>query len=235
MMSQQHTVREFDTELGDIRGAVLEMGRLAGGQALSAVKALLSGDVGRAHFIIEDDRRIDALQSEVEDKVFRIIARRQPVAHDLRLVIGAMRIANDLERIGDLGKNVAKRVLALDSPPHRRLVPGINRLRELVVMQLDAVMNAYAQENADAAEQVWRLDVEIDSTYTSLFRELLTYMMEDPRNIGSCAHLLFCAKNMERIGDHVTNIAETVIYMVTGELPQEERPKTDKTSLMPIE
>ncbi|MCC5793514.1 MAG: phosphate signaling complex protein PhoU [Chromatiales bacterium] len=234
-MTQQHTVSEFDAELGDIRGAVLEMGRLASAQAVAAVKALLGGDTSRARELLDEDRRIDALQHEVEDKVFRIIAKRQPVAQDLRLVIGAMRTANDLERVGDLGKNIAKRALALESPPHRRLVPGINRLRELIMLQLDSVMNAYASEDADAAEHIWRADVQIDSTYTSLFRELLTYMMEDPRNIGACTHLLFCAKNMERIGDHVTNVAETVIYMVTGGLPQEERPKTDQTSMMSIE
>jgi len=234
-MTQQHTVSEFDTELGDIRGAVLEMGRLAKAQATGGVAALLGGDATRAREIIDEDRRIDALQHEVEEKVFRIIARRQPVAQDLRIVIGAMRTANDLERIGDLGKNIAKRALALESAPHRRLVPGLDRLRELIVAQLGAVTDAYAREDADAAETIWRADVQIDASYTSLFRELLTYMMEDPRNIGACTHLLFCAKNMERIGDHVTNVAETIMYMATGELPQEERPKTDKTSMMSID
>lgn len=226
----QHTVSEFDAELGDIRGAILEMGRLARAQVNGGVAVLLAGNGERARELLGEDRRIDELQHEVEEKVFRIIARRQPVAHDLRQVIAAMRTANDLERIGDLGTNIAKRTLALESPPHRRLLPGLERLRELIVRQLAAVMDAWAREDASAAEAIWHADVQIDTTYTSLFRELLTYMMEDPRNIGACTHLLFCAKNMERIGDHITNIAETIMYLVNGELPQQERPKQDQTS-----
>lgn len=230
----QHTVSEFDAELGDIRGAILEMGRLARGQVNGGVAALLVGHGERARELLAEDQRIDELQQEIEEKVFRIIARRQPVAHDLRQVIAAMRTANDLERIGDLGTNIAKRTLALESSPHRRLVPGLERLRELVVRQLTGVMEAWASENASAAEAIWHADVQIDATYTSLFRELLTYMMEDPRNIGACTHLLFCAKNMERIGDHVTNIAEIIMYLVNGELPQQERPKQDQTSITHI-
>jgi phosphate transport system protein len=159
------------------------------------------------------------------------IARRQPMAVDLREIVSALRISNDLERIGDLAKNIAKRVIALNAEfPPPKLNRGVEHMTDLLLSQLKAVLNAYARRSVAEAMAVWRGDEEIDAVCTSVFRELLTYMMEDPRNISFCIHLLFCAKNIERMGDHATNIAETVHYMIEGKPVTDQRPKGDTTS-----
>ena len=164
------------------------------------------------------------------------IARRQPVAADLREIIGSIRIASDLERVGDLGKNTAKRVIAVQQTGvPRQLARGLEHLSELALAQLKEVLDVYTSRSAQKAQSIRDRDEEIDAMYTSLFREMLTYMMEDPRNITSCTHLLFCAKNIERIGDHATNIAETIYYMTTGSQPEGERPKDDNTATMTVE
>jgi phosphate transport system protein len=172
------------------------------------------------------------LQRDIEEKAILTIARRQPMAIDLREVVGALRICNDLERIGDLAKNIAKRVAALsgDFRPHK-LIRGVEHMSTLVLSQLKQVFDAYAGRDLASALAVWQGDEQIDAMCTSLFRELLTYMMEDPRNITFCIHLLFCAKNIERMGDHATNIAETVHYMIAGHPLTTERPKGDTTTL----
>jgi phosphate transport system protein len=172
------------------------------------------------------------LQHEIEQKAVFTIARRQPMAVDLREIIAALRLSNDLERIGDLAKNIAKRVVALngDFPPPK-LIRGIEHMSDLVLGQLKEVLDSYARRDSARAVDVWKGDDKIDAVYTSLFRELLTYMMEDPRNITLCTHLLFCAKNIERMGDHATNIAETVYYMVEGRALADERPKMDTTNI----
>jgi phosphate transport system protein len=170
------------------------------------------------------------LQREIEERAILTIARRQPMAVDLR-EIGALRVSNDLERIGDLAKNIAKRVIALGSPTYPgRVIRGVEHMAELVLAQLKSVLDAYARRDTNAALAVWRADEEVDAVNNSLFRELLTYMMEDPRNITFCTHLLFCAKNIERMGDHATNIAETVYYIAEGRPLSGERPKGDSTS-----
>ena len=165
-----------------------------------------------------------------------MIARRQPMAQDLREIMAAIHIATDLERVGDLAKNTAKRVFAVESNfASQRLVAGVEHISEMSLAQLKTVLDSYASRDLAAARSVWERDDEIDAMYTSLFRELLTYMMEDPRNITFCTHLLFCAKNLERIGDHATNIAETVHYLVSGTPLTDERPKKDNSSTTSVE
>lgn len=228
--SDNHTVTAFDDELRDIGRAVAETGGLAEQMVDRAMSALIRMDAESAERIIEDDSKIDRLQHEIEDKAILLIARRQPMARDLREIVAAIRIAADLERVGDLAKNIAKRVIALQGQfQSQSLVHGVEHLAQLSLEQLKHVLDAYAGRDVDQALSVWRRDEEIDALYTSLFRELLTYMMEDPRNIGFCAHLLFCAKNIERIGDHATNIAETVHYQITGLTLTQERPKQDRS------
>jgi phosphate transport system protein len=179
---------------------------------------------------------IDQLQREIEEQAVVMIARRQPMAYDLRQIMAALRISTDLERIGDLGKNIAKRAVAVvgEQQP-KQLMLGLKHMGELSLGQLKEVLDAFIERDADRALAVWYKDEEIDAMYNSLFRELLTYMMEDPRNIGLCAHLLFGAKNIERVGDHATNIAETVYYLVHGKAITDQRPKGDTTSTTPVQ
>jgi phosphate transport system protein len=178
------------------------------------------------------DASIDALQREIEEKAVLTIARRQPMAVDLREVVGALRLANDLERIGDLAKNIAKRVMALNAEfPPPKLIRGVEHMTDLVLRQMKLVLDSYGRRDVSKAMVVWRGDEEIDAVCTSVFRELLTYMMEDPRNITFCIHLMFCAKNIERMGDHATNIAETVHYIIEGRPIVDQRPKGDTTTI----
>jgi phosphate transport system protein len=229
-MPDPHTVTAFDDELKEIGGYVAQIGGMAEQMITEAMSALVRSDTDRAEEVIEEDAKIDKLQREVEDKAILMIARRQPMAQDLREIVAAIRIASDLERVGDLAKNIAKRVIALhDQPQPKSLMHGVEHLAELSQEQLKNVLDAYGARDVEQALAVWQRDEEIDALYTSLFRELLTYMMEDPRNIGLCTHLLFCAKNIERIGDHATNIAETVHYQITGVTLTDERPKKDKS------
>jgi phosphate transport system protein len=227
----EHTTKAFDSDLQILAGMVAEMGGLAEQQICDAVDALNTRDLVLASRVIASDTKIDALQREVEEKGILTIARRQPMAVDLRDVIGALRVSNDLERIGDLAKNIAKRVIALDDDHLlHKVMRGIEHMTELVLTQIKDVLDSYARKDSAKALEVWRGDQEIDAVNNSLFRELLTYMMEDPRNIGICIHLVFCAKNIERMGDHATNIAETVYYMAEGKSLPDERPKGDTTS-----
>ncbi len=231
-MVTEHTMKAFDADLQDLARMVAEMGGLAEQQISDAIDALDRRDGTLSQQVIASDVQIDTLQREVEEKVILTIARRQPMAVDLREIVGALRISNDLERIGDLAKNIAKRVLVLDSAfRSQKVMRGVEHMAELVLAQIKDVLDAYARRDTQKAVAVWRSDEEVDAVNNSLFRELLTYMMEDPRNIGICIHLLFCAKNIERMGDHATNIAETVYYMVEGRMLGEQRPKGDKTSM----
>ena len=230
-MSSTHIYSAFDEELKYLMRRISEMGGLAEQMVSDSVRALVQGDSALAHKVISDDVIMDAAEREIGDKAVITIARRQPVASDLREIIGALKIASDLERVGDLGKNNAKRAMAVQSAGiPRKLARGIEHLSELALVQLKEVLDVYSTRSAEKAKSVRDRDDEIDAVYTSLFRELLTYMMEDPRNITSCTHLLFCAKNLERIGDHATNIAETIYYMTTGAQPEGERPKEDLTT-----
>jgi phosphate transport system protein len=226
-----HIVHSFDKDLEDLRRAIAEMGGVAEKMLADATTALVRRDQALAQSVIAADPRLDTLQREIEEKAVLTIARRQPMASDLREVISAIRISGDIERIGDLAKNIAKRVLAISGQfQPQKIVLGVQNMSELVQEQLKDVLDAYSQQNVEEALDVWRRDGSIDALYTSLFRELLTYMMEDPRNISFCTHLLFAAKNVERIGDHTTNIAETIHYLVRGEVIATERPKDDRSS-----
>ena len=230
-MTEHHTVKAFDTDLQDLARMVAEMGGLAEKQVADAVDALARRDTTLAQRVTAADVHIDTLQHEIEEKAVLTIARRQPMAVDLREIVSALRISNDLERIGDLAKNIAKRVIALNAEfPPPKLIRGVEHMTDLLLSQLKAVLNAYARRSVAEAMAVWRGDEEIDAVCTSVFRELLTYMMEDPRNITFCIHLLFCAKNIERMGDHATNIAETVHYVIEGKPIADQRPKGDTTT-----
>jgi phosphate transport system protein len=200
-MGSEHTAKAFDSDLQELTRLVAEMGGLAERMIVDSVDALIRRDVALGQRVVAADAEIDHLQHNIEERAVLTIARRQPMAIDLREIVGAMRVATDLERIGDLAKNMGKRVAALES--------------DFQPLKLMAV---------------WKGDEEVDAICTSLFRELLTYMMEDPRNISFCIHLMFCAKNIERIGDHATNIAETVFYMIEGQQILDKRPKGDMTT-----
>jgi phosphate transport system protein len=227
-----HTTKAFDADLQDIKRRVAEMGGLAERQIADATRALVERDADLAEQVITTDPTIDAMQHEIEEKAVLTIARRQPMAVDLREIVGAMRVCNDLERIGDHAKHIGKRVVVLGADFHaQKLIRGVEHMAELVGTLLKEVLDAYASRDLAAALAVWNGDEEVDALCTALFRELLTYMMEDPRNITLCIHLMFCAKDIERMGDHATNIAETVYYMIEGRPITDQRPKGDTTSL----
>ena len=226
----EHILKAFDADLQDLRRRISEMGGIAEKMLVDSITALVRRDTPLAQAVIATDARLDVLQREVEERAILMIARRQPLAVDLRETISAIRVSGDVERIGDLAKNIGKRALAIAGDfQSQKIEVGVQHMADLVLGQLKDVLDAYAQQNPDQALDVWRRDGQIDALYTSLFRELLTYMMEDPRNISLCVHLLFCAKNIERIGDHTTNIAETVYYLVTGETLAIDRPKNDRS------
>jgi len=231
MTMSEHTIKAFDADLQDLTRVVAEMGGLAERQIAKAIEALDKRDPVLADRVIAEDAKIDALQHEIEEKAVLTIARRQPMAVDLREIVGALRVSNDLERIGDLAKNIAKRVGALEEDfGSQQVMRGVEHMAELVLAQIKDVLDSFANRDSAKALAVWRNDEEIDAVNNSLFRELLTYMMEDPRNISYCIHLLFCAKNIERMGDHATNIAETVYFIAEGRTLAEERPKGDNTA-----
>jgi len=226
-----HTVTSFDDDLEHIQRLINDMGDLAADMVGAAIRALLASDVALAQRVVSDDAIMDARQRELDDRAITLIAKRQPMAQDLRAVVGGIRMAGDLERIGDLAKNIAKRVSAVgQTSAPRNLSHGIEGMAEMVLGQVRGVTKHYMARDADALRDLRIDDEKIDVKYTSVFRELLTYMMEDPRNITSCTHLLFCAKNLERIGDHVTNIAENAYYVVTGQQLPVSRPKLDETT-----
>jgi phosphate transport system protein len=230
-MASSHIYSAFDEELKFLMRRISEMGGLAEQMVAESVRSLVNSDAALAQKVISDDVVMDAMEKEIGEKAVVTIAKRQPVASDLREIIGALRIAADLERVGDLGKSNCKRVVAIQATGvPRKLARGLEHLSDLALAQLKEVLDVYTTRSAEKAKSIRDRDEEIDAIYTSLFRELLTYMMEDPRNITSCTHLLFCAKNIERIGDHATNIAETIYYMKTGAVPEGERPKEDLTA-----
>ncbi|HEV2896674.1 MAG TPA: phosphate signaling complex protein PhoU [Pseudaminobacter sp.] len=227
----EHTVASFDEELGHVDRLIRDMGDLAGAMVGASIRALLSSDNALAQRVISDDAIMDARQRELDDRAITLIAKRQPMAQDLRAVLGAIRMAGDLERIGDLAKNIAKRVSAVgQSATPRDLSHSIDAMAQMVLAQVHGVVDKYVAREPQALQTLRADDEKIDVKYTSVFRELLTYMMEDPRNITACTHLLFCAKNLERIGDHVTNIAENAYFVMTGSQLPPNRPKLDETT-----
>jgi phosphate transport system protein len=227
----EHIVRSYEDELAKLDKKIAQMGGIAEQNLGQAFDALEKRDPELAEAVIKSDRQIDTLEREIEEQVISMIARRQPMANDLRHIMAALRITGDLERIGDLAKNIAKRALAIAHETHPKpLISGFRHMVELALRQLKDVLDAYADRDPVRAIKVWNEDAQIDAMYNSLFRELLTYMMEDPRNISLSTHLLFGAKNIERVGDHTTNIAETIHYMVLGRAIADERPKLEQVA-----
>ncbi len=229
-MATEHTVRSFDEQLSRLATTIARMGGLAERQLTDAIRAMMARDTELAAAVVQGDDKVDELEREIDDMALRLLALRQPMAADLRNVLSALRIASDLERIADYAANVAKRAIALSQVAPIRPLGAIPRMGNVVQQMIKDVLDAYVARDVAKAIAVWNRDEELDEMYSSLFRELLTYMMEDPRNISASTHLLFVAKNIERIGDHATNIAETVHFLVTGVPIRAVRPKSDETS-----
>jgi len=228
----EHIVRSFEDELNSVTAECARMGGLTEAQVADAVTAVVKRNQELAASVVARDDKLDEAERDIERRAIRLIALRQPMANDLRRTMAAMKVANNLERCGDLAKNIAKRTLVIiESEPLTPLTRAIDRMGKLVLTRLTSVLDAYTRSDLDRALAVWSQDDEVDEHYNSLFRELLTYMMGDPRTITACAHMLFVAKNLERIGDHATNIAEIVHYEVTGEEMISARPKTDALSV----
>jgi phosphate transport system protein len=230
-MANEHIVRSFDDELRHLHLVIARMGGIAEDQLANALAAISEQDSALALRAIEADAKVDELEREADQQVIRLLALRQPVANDLRQILAALKIAAAVERIADYAKNVAKRAVSLNELPAVQPVYSIPRMGRAALAMLKDVLDAYNASDAAKAMDVWNRDETLDDLYTSLFRELLTYMMEDARNITPCTHLLFIAKNLERIGDHCTNIAEHVYFLVTGRQPGGERPKGGKDEL----
>ncbi len=227
MSEAQHIVKSYGQELQLLRGLMTAMGGMVENQVALATDAILHGDAGVATRAVELDAEVDEQEREAEQLIIRMLALRQPMASDLRQIVGAMKITAAMERIGDYAKNIARRSIVLGEHRLPFSLAGVANMSRLVQENLKLVIDAIGENDADKAGQAWQADLAIDEIYNSIFRELVTYMMEDARNITPCTHLLFIAKNLERIGDHATNIAEHVHYAVTGEPLREERPKSD--------
>jgi phosphate transport system protein len=230
-MRKDHIVKSYDQELAHLAEMISRMGGQAESLIEQAIRAFQGRDSELALMIVDADRKIDLLEAEVHEFTVRLLALRQPMAADLRHIVAAIRIAPDLERIGDYAKNMAKRTIALNQLPQVKAAFRIPRIARLVQRMLKDVLDAYAAGDIAKAHDVWLRDAEVDDLYDSMFRELLTYMMEDPRTIGSCIHLLFIARNIERMGDLATNIAETIHFSVTGSALEDTRPKRDGAAL----
>jgi phosphate transport system protein len=229
-MVNEHIIKSYDDELRRLNNTIMQMGGLAESQLAAAVDAGIKRDSELAARVVADDTTVDQLEHEVDGLVVRLLALRQPMARDLREILAALRIANDLERICDYAANVAKRSIVLNQSPTVKPVYTLPRMVKLAQALTKDVLDAYVARDAEKAMVVWARDEELDEMYSSLFRELLTYMMEDPRTITACTHLLFMAKNVERIGDHATNIAETVYFLANGEPLTQARPKRDNSN-----
>ena len=232
MTKSDHIVKSYDEELSSLHEDILRMGGIAESQFASAMQAIAKRDPNIAAEIVRDDAKIDELNHIVDQRVVRMLALRQPMATDLREIVSSLKIAADIERIGDYSANIAKRAIAIAEMRPVRPITGISRMGVLVQRLIKDVVDAYNTRDAEKAMNVWARDEEVDDMYNSLFRETLTYMMEDPRNITPCTHLLFVAKNIERIGDHATNVAETLYFVVHGTRISANRPKGDASSFL---
>lgn len=230
MPGNEHTVRSYDEELAHLTTLISRMGGLAESQLAAALQAVSRRDSNLAAKVVAADHQIDELEQEIYSWTVRMLALRQPVAQDLRAIVAALKISGDLERMADYAANIAKRAIVLDSMPPVQPVSGVPRLGQVVQGMIKDVLDAYVETDVDKALAVRRRDGEVDGMYTSLVRELITYMMEDPRTITSCTHLMFMAKNIERIGDHATNIAELIYFLIRGTTLKEARPKGDRTA-----
>jgi len=229
-MPSEHIVKSYDEELDRLNKNIIMLGGMAETQLATAIQAVTRRDAELAAEVVRNDVAADQIDREVETQVLRLLALRQPMARDLREIISALKISADLERICDYAANIAKRSIALAQAPMVRPINAVPRMAKLAQREIADVLDAYIQRDPEKAREVWLSDEELDDVYTSLFRELLTYMMEDPRSITGGTHVLFIAKNIERIGDHATNIAETVYYLIHGVHLTESRPKKDRSS-----
>lgn len=229
----RHIMTQFDEDLQGLSALLAEMGGLAEQQLTMALDAVRHRDSQLAQRVIDSDARLDAMEMRLEESAIQIMALRQPMAADLRAVVAAIKLASTLERIGDLGKNIAKRAKYLNEGQPLKISGSIVRMGKQTQVLLAEVLDAYASRDIALAVSCWRRDVEIDEMYNSLFRELITYMMEDPRVIELCSQLLFVAKNLERIGDHATFIAEMTYFVVEGKALSESRPKGESLGAMP--
>ncbi len=226
----RHIVRSYEQELDQLRGMIARMGGLVESQTANAIAAVLNRDGEAAQQAMEQDPEVDTLEREIEGRAIRLLALRAPMAQDLREIVATLKVTSDLERIGDYAANVAKRSLRIGRIGPELSLGGLRSMGRLVQESLRMAIDALGQNDRDKAIEVWNSDKAVDELYTAMFRELITYMMEDPRNITSCTHLLFIAKNLERIGDHSTNIAEQVHYAVTGEMLPTKRPRGPYTT-----
>jgi phosphate transport system protein len=226
----RHTITAFEDELNQLKSLISRMGGLAESALAASIDALIKRDNMHARQIVEEDKRIDELEREIEAQAIEILARRQPVADDLREIVSTLKISSDLERIGDYSKNIAKRSTVINQSSPLKPISVIPEMARIARRMINEVLDAFIERDAAKALAVWQRDEQIDELYNSLFRELLTYMMESPSAITPCTHLLFVAKNIERVGDHITNIAEIVHYVARGELIDAARPKGDTTS-----
>lgn len=226
-MTVQHTVRSYDSELEEVTNRVLAMGGIVEDQIRNAMQALVDGNRTLAQNVIDSDQRVDAHEREVDELVTRIVALRQPMAEDLRRIKTALKVASDLERMGDLATNVSKRTLIIEDTARMPQREALRRLGAAVYNMTTDVMNAFRDGDADLAKRVWRQDEFIDEMYSSVFLAILADMIADPKLIASGTQVHFIAKNIERIGDHATNIAEMVTYMILGQLPDHDRPKAN--------
>jgi phosphate transport system protein len=226
----EHIVKSYGQELAALRDQIIQMGGMVEAQVAAAAAAVVHQDNHAATQAVEQDPAVDALERDIEAQVIRMLALRQPMAQDLRQIVTSLKMTGDLERIGDYAANVAKRAIVLAEFSLPFSLSGIANMTRLVQENLKLIIDAITESDPDKAMQVWRSDQAIDDIYNAIFRELVTYMMEDPRNITPCTHLLFIAKNLERVGDHATNIAETVYYAATGQVLSENRPKGDTSA-----
>ena len=222
-----HIVRSYEEELKRLRDMIARMGGVAERQVAVSATALIRRDTELAAEVVSRDAQLDLLEREVEAFCVKLLALRQPMAGDLRLIVTSMKISSDLERIGDYARNGAKRAIVISSQPQFASLNGFSRLAHLVQENLKGAIDALVNDDLARADEVWNADQPVDDIYNGIFRELLTFMMEDPRNITAATHLLFVAKNLERIGDHATNIAERVHYAISGQILPDERPKSD--------
>jgi phosphate transport system protein len=227
MVGDTHIVKSYGDEMASLTALIAEMGGYAQAAVAESMQAVRRRDNDLAQKVIEGDKKLDALEVQVSNLVVRLLALRQPMAVDLRTVVASLKIASDLERVGDYAKNIAKRTLVVNRDPVARPISGLFHLARMVELMLNQVLDAYTTSDVDAARELRSRDQEVDDVHTGLFRELLTYMMEDPRTISSCTHLLFIAKNLERIGDHTTNVAESIEFQVSGERPVERHLEDD--------
>ena len=235
MDSTAHIVKSFDQELAQIENMILEMGGLVENQITRSIQALLTRDEEEAKAVRAEDKAVDMMETRVDEMALKVLALRQPMAADLRSVVCALKVASNLERIGDYAKNIAKRTVVIsDATSVGSSEKTLKRMGQLVQKMVQDVLNAYVAKDLAMADELIQRDEEVDHMHNTLFRELLTHMMEDPRHITPSMHLLFIAKNLERMGDHTTAVAEQIHYAVTGKVPDDARPKSDVTSQMTL-